>query len=217
VNIDDIFDSKAGEITDLQINLQEKLGEHTWKIDNKTAEIEISPADGRNFKCPIQYIGSHSELSNSWIWSHKNPSVKFPNHSLIDVLKIIEYGKRHQIEYFNENGLSLSAGLFSSISAWDIAYSVVGLTGKPAFKCDYDNGSLFVLLDKFNDDTRTITPKVAVERIIKSTHLLIYHKQKHVAIQYLKRHNIKYNIDGNQIAVDGTELRLNFSENGYLN
>lgn len=121
-----------------QIALSEVLDEaDNWKLAPKAGTVTFG--SGRTY--PLQFLGSRSNATNTWLWSWANKGEGIPATALEAAKRARQVGKKRSIGELEVDTLDLDHFDFDAHTLALVATAVAGL---PAyFRFPYEGGTLF--------------------------------------------------------------------------
>jgi hypothetical protein len=129
------------QTTQAELNQRYDLSSHErWDIDQQKGELVFSNAGKPAVIAKVQFVGSFSSASNSWLWSWANASV-LPSLSS-EVSKVKEYGEQHRFEKLAERKWPAEEA-----DGWDMA-AVTNylLKGEGVYRPQFGNVTTFVVI-----------------------------------------------------------------------
>lgn len=146
----DLFEAAAFVTFENQFRLAHLLGEHDWSLDTHRAVVSFTPS-GLEF--PVQFLGTHSEQSNTWLWADCNAHSALPSAALASCRAVRHIGRSHELPCFVHDQFSLvdQAG---EPTAETLALVATHLSGCSAYyRSPYEGGSVyFAFSDKSIDE-----------------------------------------------------------------
>ena len=128
-------------------NRQEKLWKEfsleyceRYDWDQATAQIVFSHSGDPKVVADIQFVGSHSRMTSTWLWSWANPS--YDKKVYTDILRLKEFGRLNDI-----SRLMTPKWEADEIDGWEmtsIAANVLEAQG--AYRTESDNGFSYLIL-----------------------------------------------------------------------
>src|SRR5438270_6611798 len=95
----EIFDDCAFGAFENQMRLHLVVGDDNWSLDSEAATLTF----GESVTFPVQFLGTESEISNSWLWADANRTASLPNHALELCRKAREKGRGLGLEEFRSD------------------------------------------------------------------------------------------------------------------
>jgi len=137
----ELFDSIAYESYARQWALDRKIGEFAWELDPTSASLLFS--DGSSFE--TQFIGTHSEISESWRWADANPSAELPEHAVALVRQVRQ--ELCDCIWFTKDEFEIPS-LVGAPTPEGLA-AIASTRGKPCFSMglEHTDGTIYVGLD----------------------------------------------------------------------
>jgi hypothetical protein len=133
-----VFSRYAGWSSAVQLAFQEYLGEHTWNANLQDGTIDFG--SGRVF--PVQFLGSESEVSGTWLWGWANEGLDAAPRVLEACGRAREFGRQEGIVEFVEPRFPLTG-----LTGHSIAMTVAGVVGNCAYyRGPYGNGAAYLLV-----------------------------------------------------------------------
>jgi hypothetical protein len=136
----DLFDSCAYLVLENQFRLDALLGEHQWRVDKEKGVATFSPA---NLKCAVQFIGTHSTRTNSWLWADANTRSKLPARTLALCRRVRDIGRARHLPQFYEDHFRISDHV-GEATPDTLAMVATHLGGADAYyRGPYRNGAVY--------------------------------------------------------------------------
>lgn len=137
------FEKEAHDfLTNQQEILQNEFGLGSydrWDLDQETGKFVFSDNGEIKIAAEFQIVGTHSGISQTWLWAWANPNLSEVVKK--DIYKVKKFGEKHNLpELIEEKWMA------SEDDAWAmtcIANKI--LQTKGAYKCTHDSGSVFVI------------------------------------------------------------------------
>ncbi len=136
----------SNAISDLQakqdlIEQRFNLSQHErWDWDQETGHIVFSNAGVPALVARIQFVGSVSTLSNTWLWSWANPSVEAKMAD--EMLAVRTFGEAETFA-----NLTVPKWPADEVDGWEMtAVAAKMLDAQGAYRTNDDNGFTFMLL-----------------------------------------------------------------------
>lgn len=123
------------------LRVEFKIGEHeSWEWDQASGELIFSDHGKPVVVAKIQFVGSISTQSNSWLWSWDNPNVM--DHLKVDSRKVMEFGAEKG--YQKLTSAKWEAG---EADGWDMtAIAAYVVKAKGAYRTPTDTGFAYFLV-----------------------------------------------------------------------
>jgi hypothetical protein len=124
--------------------------------DQGTEQIVFSDSGVAKVVADIQFVGSTSTLSGTWLWAWDNPTVDARLRR--DVLRVRDYGRRHGIRK-----LTRAKWPADEVDGWEMtSISAKLLQAEGAYRSPGENGASFLLLRNVRWASRAPGPERAV-------------------------------------------------------
>ena len=131
------------ELSDRQARLEEKfeISRHErWDWDQETCRIVFSNSGVPAVTARIQFVGSISTTSDTWLWSWANPS--FEPHTSEDLQKVRDYGEGKDFA-----SLTVPKWPGEEVDGWEMtAVAAHLLDAEGAYRTPSETGFTFMLL-----------------------------------------------------------------------
>src|SRR5690349_13559661 len=98
-----LLDQYAFLAYEKQTKLQRVIGRQKWRLDTKKAVVRF----GKRLSFPVQFLGTESEVTHTWLWADANPKVGFPESSLELCRAVRRIGRSHKISEFSRNKFAI--------------------------------------------------------------------------------------------------------------
>jgi hypothetical protein len=119
-----------------------EIGNFAWNIDIRSGILSL----GRQYRWPVQLLGTESETSRTWLWAWANDASNIPDHLLTASLTLKAYGEQHGIPELIAPQL-----LLDQVDSHTLALLASGICEANAYyRCPYEGGALFVLITDEN-------------------------------------------------------------------
>ncbi len=92
----DLLDLYAFHAFEKQTRFASLVGEHDWLLDTEAAKVTFN--DDMVFS--VHYLGTESEITNTWLWADSNDNGWFPDHSLEFCRKVRAIGRDYGLNEF---------------------------------------------------------------------------------------------------------------------
>jgi hypothetical protein len=96
------------------------LGSHArWDVDQNTGVLTFSNKGIPEVVCDVDFLGSFSGLTNTWLWGWANTSILEPLTK--EVLRVKEYGEREELNDLVERKIECTedeAWAFAAVALW---------------------------------------------------------------------------------------------------
>ena len=151
MNFDQIFSPYAFLAFEKQARLSELIDEHEWNLDTENAEVTFDNLDsGEQFTFPVQFLGTESEVSNSWLWADANSGL--PDESLSLCRKVRAIGKELEIESFTTNQFEITDELYTPDCHKIAMLSVCLGDASCYYRGPYEGGAVFFTISDLKID-----------------------------------------------------------------
>ena len=108
--------------------------------NQETGELIWSDAGIPKIVAKIQFVGSVSKKSNTWLWSWANPTIL--DDVKKDILSVKAFGEKHQIER-----LTTAKWLAEEVDGWEMTSIAAKLCGaKGAYRSPDGDGFTFLII-----------------------------------------------------------------------
>ena len=112
----------------------------SWAMDQENGRLLFTLDEVPQVSCRIQFIGSYSTKSNTWMWGWYNKSI--PEHLKVDAAKVLKYGEEHQFEILMRYG-----GPCDEEQAWRFAAVALYINGgEGVYGAQFPGGRSLLLL-----------------------------------------------------------------------
>jgi hypothetical protein len=146
----EMFDESALSTMAKQHRLAELIGEDDWNLDVQQALLSFSPS---NISFDVQLLGTHSEVSNTWLWADANVGGDLLPVSLEMCRRARKAGRElGQTCFIDDKHVYIDQ--FGEPTADTLAMVSSHLVGADAYyRCPYEDGALYVAIQdaRFRD------------------------------------------------------------------
>jgi hypothetical protein len=195
VTFKQLLDDCAFQVYERQNRLATLVGDHDWLLDTESATITF----GEDLVFPVQFLGTQSEVTKTWLWADANRHVKFPAASLEFCRKVRTQGHSVGIDEFAADQFLFVAQV-GKPTAHTLAKVAVSLgSGSAYHRCPHESGAVFVVI---NDPRIDAQPDLDREAFVEAFNDLMWEpgNMKRQIVSYLSKKGY-INSDW-----DGTEL-----------
>jgi hypothetical protein len=213
----ELFDNHAFLAYEKQMKLAALIGEHTWELDTEMAVVKF----GADLIFPVQFLGSESSITNTWLWADANKNASFPDESLISCCKVRSIGQELGIADFEDDKFVLGRDN-SAPSGHNLAMLATCLgQGSCYYRGDHENGAVFFTIQDNRIDSVSDLNEEGFCEVFTRLMWEIGDMKKQV-LSYLKcKGYISPNFDGEEVTFklhSGEELKMYFrpTENGGM-
>jgi hypothetical protein len=142
VSFQEVFDDCAFSAFENQMRLHLLVGDQDWKLDSEAATLTF----GGSVVFPVHFLGTESEISNSWLWADANRKASLPGHALELCRKARQQGRNLGLEEFGSDHFAFvdEAGRPNGYTLVMVAVSLAGASC--FYRCPHENGAVFVAL-----------------------------------------------------------------------
>lgn len=165
---------------------------------------------------PVQFLGTESEVSHTWLWAHVNPG-DFPEAVLKRGIRFYEQCVAEGMEELRQEELPLTP----LVNGHNIASMAASTTegGACYYRCPYENGAAFVLVTGLPDDV--FAPAPVQEVVSAAADLIRQFPLNHgILMSNLLADNCVEVVEENGVLTgrfaDGTTLTVRFDEMGRI-
>lgn len=156
----DHFDRCAYAVLENQLRLSDLIGDHDWALDTAQAKVTFSGGPNGDFTFPVQFLGTHSEVSDSWLWADANKKAKLPESALTLCREVRRRGRELAIAAFGSDKFEIT-GELGEPDAATLAMFATHLGGADAFyRGPYAKGEVFFA---FSDPALRARPALDAE------------------------------------------------------
>ena len=122
-----------------------KIGEYArYDYDQEKAELVWSDEGIPKVIAKIQFVGSISTKSNTWLWSWENPSVL--DNLKKDIVRIRSFGETHGIEK-----LTNAKWIADEFDGWEMtSIAAKLLEARGAYRAPSSNGFTFMIITEIS-------------------------------------------------------------------
>jgi hypothetical protein len=143
-----------------ELVLLDLLGDDDWTFSPKEATATF----GKNRVFPLQFLGTRSEQTNTWLWSWASQGGGIPPAALEAAKKVRQVGRKRSIGELEVDTLDLDQFDFDAHTLALVATAVAGL---PAYyRFPYRGGALFAALGAGTIELPAAKPAV-LARVIR--------------------------------------------------
>lgn len=138
----ELLDRCAFQAFERQNRLSELVGEQDWLLDTESAIITF----GQDMAFSVQYLGTESEITNTWLWADANSRSAFPAASLELCRKVRALGCSAGIEEFGTDHFPFVAEV-GRPTGHTLAMVAISLAGASAYyRGPHEAGTVFVAM-----------------------------------------------------------------------
>jgi hypothetical protein len=142
VSFQELFDECAFGAFENQMRLHLLVGDQDWSLDSEAATLTF----GGNVTFPVQFLGTESEISNSWLWADANRKAALPDHALERCRKAREKGRKLSLEAFSSDHFSFVDEV-GEPNGYTLVMVAASFAGASCFyRCPHENGAVFVAI-----------------------------------------------------------------------
>lgn len=135
--LQDVYQRCAVAAFDRQLRLADLVGGLDWHLDVPEARLSF----GGRYRWAVQFLGTESGSDGTWLWAWRNRS-GLPRRGLFGSLALWEAGQRAAVPEFAESQLPLAEVDGHALAA----VASVLRNSNAYYRCPYDGGALFVLI-----------------------------------------------------------------------
>ena len=139
-----LLSNAVSELQEKQDSLDERFGlssHERWDWDQETGEIVFTNAGMPAMIARIQFVGSISTVSDTWLWSWDNPS--FNSDTVNELLTLRDFG---EAEHFAK--LTVPKWPAGEADGWEMtAVAAKVLNAQGAYRTPGETGFTYMLLD----------------------------------------------------------------------
>jgi hypothetical protein len=137
-----MLDRYAFHAYEKQNRLSSLIGDHDWLLDTEKAVVTF----GNKIDFPVHFLGTESEITNTWLWADANKRVQFPSHSLKMCNSVREKGRSLNISEFAQDQFEFVDEV-GRATAHTLAMVAVCLSGASCYyRAPHENGAVFFAL-----------------------------------------------------------------------
>jgi hypothetical protein len=176
----ELFEQSAFQVYERQNRLAALVGERDWLLDTEAATLTF----GEDLVFDVQFLGTASDESNTWLWADANDNVAFSPASLELCKKIREHGKTFGIEEFVADQFPFSDEV-GKPTADTLAMVAVALGNTSAYyRGPHEAGAVYLLL---NDPRIDALPALDKEAFVEAFNNLMWQpgNMKKMMVSYL--------------------------------
>jgi hypothetical protein len=142
VAFQELFDDCAFTAFENQMRLHLLVGDQDWSLDAEAATLTF----GGGVTLPVQFLGTDSEVSNTWLWADANRKASLPDHALQLCHTAREAGCKLGLEEFGSDHFA-----FLDEVGKPNGYTLVMVAtclGRAScfYRCPHENGAVFVAI-----------------------------------------------------------------------
>jgi hypothetical protein len=205
----EMFDNCAFQAYERQNRLASLVGDRDWLLDTELATIRF----GDDLVFPVQFLGTESEITNTWLWADANTRVLFPQESLDLCRKVRARGRSAGIEEFGIESFPF-ADEIGKPTAHTLAMVAVSMGSASAYyRGPHEAGAVFVAI---NDSRIGAQPDLDREGFVNAFNNLMWQpgNMKKWIVSYLSEKGcINRDWDGSEMNCrlsTGEEIGLTF-------
>jgi hypothetical protein len=138
-----LLDNCAFQAYERQHRLAALVGDRDWLLDTERATIKF----GDDFVFRVQFLGTESKITNTWLWADANNRVGFPAASLDLCRKVRTGGRSGGIEEFGVDSFPFveEVGKPTSHTLSMVAVSMGGASAY--YRGPHEDGAVFVAIN----------------------------------------------------------------------
>jgi hypothetical protein len=138
----ELFDVCAFPTFEKQTRLSFLVGEQDWLLDPELATLTF----GADIVFPVQFLGTESELTHTWLWADANTKAKLPAASLQLCRRARDKGCKLGLEEFQSDHFAFVEEV-GKPTAHTLIMVTTCLAGASCYyRCPQENGAVFVAL-----------------------------------------------------------------------
>lgn len=205
----DLLNQCAFQAFERQTRLSTLIGDRAWLLDTELATITF----GDDFTFPVQFLGTESEITNTWLWADANSKVPFPSTSLELCRKVRAIGCKFGLEEFDNDHFPFVDEV-GKPTGHTLAMVASTLGGASCYyRGPHENGAVFVAISDARIDER---PDLDRESFIEAFNNLLWQPgdMKKRIVSYLSAKGyISKDFDGTDLNCSlytGEEINLTF-------
>ncbi len=213
MEFNDLFLRYVAAAWDKQMALGDIIDARDWQFDMSAGILSF----GDDLRYRIQIIGTESTLSHTWLWAWANDASGIPSTLLQAARQLKALGEQIRVAELTRPRLSLSDSLNGHVLSM-IASGVC--EARAYYRCPYDNGAAFVLIDDPAFTTPVYNP---TQRVSTQFPQLISNipidNHRMAFIHYLAFYNLKADITPETVtgqAADGQIITAAFDSDNRL-
>jgi hypothetical protein len=163
----ELFDQCAILAFEKQAHLSSLVGKHEWLLNVEKAYVNFN----KEIVFDVQFLGTESALSKSWLWANANNKNGFPNDSLAYCRQVRSTGTQHGLDEFISNWFCFVDEIGRPTS--DTLAMVATCMGGAScyYKAPHSNGAVFFVLADSRIDAQ---PDLNLERFSNAFNDLIW-------------------------------------------
>jgi hypothetical protein len=138
----ELYDNCAFQAFERQMRAYSLFGDQQWLLDTELATIAFN--NGLTF--PVQFLGTHSEVSDSWLWADANSATSLPTRSLDFCRNVRANGRKFGIEEFGMDKFPIvyEVGRPNADTLVMVATSIG--TASCYYRAPHENGAVYVAI-----------------------------------------------------------------------
>jgi hypothetical protein len=119
---------------------QYKIGTYDkWSVNQRTGLLTFSTGDKVMLRITVEYVGSFSNSSGTWLWAWANQRIA--KKVKTEIFKVLEYGKSNNYEK-----LIKKKWLADEYDGWEMtAVAAFILKAKGAYRFPFEEGFAFII------------------------------------------------------------------------
>ena len=206
---EELFDNCAFQAYERQNRLASLIGDRDWLLDTELATIKF--ADDLVFR--VQFLGTESDITNTWLWADANARVAFPPANLDLCRKVRARGRSVGIEEFSVDSFPFVEEV-GKPTAHTLAMVAVSMGNASAYyRGPHKAGAVFVAI---NDSRIDAQPELDREGFVNAFNNLMWlpGNMKKWIVSYLSEKGcINKDWDGTELSCSlstGEEIGLTF-------
>lgn len=194
----ELLDNCAFQAYERQNRLAALVGDRDWLLDTELATIKF----GDDLVFRVQFLGTESEITSTWLWADANTRVAFPPASLDLCRKVRARGHLAGIEEFGIDGFPFVEEV-GKPTAHTLAMVAVSFGRASAYyRCPHEAGAVFVAT---NDPRIDAQPDLDREGFVDAFNNLMWQPGD------MKKRIVSYLSEKGRISSDWDGAELNCS------
>ncbi len=138
----ELFDRHAFLAFEKQNRLNSLVGELSWSLDVEIAEVAFD--ESLRFK--VQFLGTESTLTNTWLWADANGAVKLPQESLNSCRRARSLGRNLGVEEFARDSFPLEEEVGKPTGHTLSMLATCLANASAYYRGPHENGAVYFLL-----------------------------------------------------------------------
>jgi uncharacterized protein DUF6882 len=191
----ELLDNCAFQAYERQNRLATLIGDRDWLLDTELASMKF----GNDLLFSVQFLGTESEITNTWLWADANNCVSFPAESLELCRKVRALGRSARVEEFDADSFPLIDEV-GHPTGHTLAMVAVNLGSASAYyRGPHEAGAVFVAFDDDRIDAQPDLDRIGFLKAFNNLILLPGDTKKQIVSYFAEKGCIKGDWDGEEL------------------